>query len=127
MRIAAILIILLLGFTSFSQPNCKKFKTGKFQNIENGKVSSLIERNETSQIETVGDIKVKLQIVWINACTYRLKFIKGNEAFWKSRPKNAPTPDLIVTITKTNENSYFQEAKSEGSESVYKSEMRKVQ
>ena len=106
--------------------DCTKFKTGKFENIENGVVKSTIERTESIQKESFGDKEIRLEITWIGPCTYRLKLVYGNDAFWNGRPKNMPTPDLIVTITSVDANQYTQQAKAEGESFVYNSTMRKV-
>jgi hypothetical protein len=128
MRIEFTLIALLLfGVSVFSQTECEKFKIGKFQNIENGVVKSTIERSESIQTERHGRLEVKLKIEWIDDCSYRLKFIDGNEAFWNSRPKDMATPDLIVRITHVNGNSYLQESNSEDdSDFIYRSKMEKI-
>jgi hypothetical protein len=127
MKTSIIIFIALISFTSFSQVDCTKFKTGKFVNIDKDKPKTTIERNDSIQTERMGEIEVKLEITWINECTYKLKLVSGNNAFWKSRPKNTPNRELIVTITKTTNTSYFQEAKSEGDDYVYKSEIIMVE
>ena len=54
--------------------------------------------------------------------------MEGNEAFWSSRPKDAPTPDLIVRITNINGNKYRQESKFDGdNDFVDKSEITKIE
>lgn len=121
------LFILVFGF-SYSQESCGKFKTGNFQNIENGILKAKIQRNDSIQTEQYGEKKITLKIIWIDDCSYRLKFLDGNEAFWKSRPKDKPTPDLIVRITNVNGNKYTQESKFDiDNDFVYKSEITKIQ
>ena len=121
------LLILVCGF-SYSQENCRKFKTGDFQNFENGILKAKIQRNDSIQTEQYGEKKIKLKIIWIDDCGYRLKFMEGNEAFWNSRPKDKPTPDLIVRITNVNGNKYTQESKFEiDNDFVYKSEITKIE
>jgi hypothetical protein len=113
---------------AYSQDNCQHFKTGQFQNVENDIVKAEIQRNDTIQTEKYGEIEVKLKIEWIDDCSYRLKFIEGNDAFWNSRPKDMPTHDLIVKITQTNENSYLQESKFDIEENfIYKSTIIKIE
>jgi len=123
MKTSILIFIALISFTSFSQVDCAKFKIGKFINIDKDKPKTTIERNDSIQTERMGEIEVKLEITWINECTYKLKLVSGNIAFWKSRPKNAPNRELTVTITKTTNSSYFQETKIEGNDYVYKSEI----
>lgn len=67
--------------TMYSQDNCENFKTGKFQNVENGIIKAEIERNDSIQTETYGQKEVKLKIEWIDDCSYRLIFLEGNSAF----------------------------------------------
>ena len=102
------------------------FKTGKFHNMENGVVNCVIERSNSIQREIIGDIEIKLQISWIDDCTYRLKFLSGNDAFWNSRPKDMPTPDLVVHITKITGNQYTQDSKMDGEDFIYTSTIVKV-
>lgn len=126
-RIISLSILILVCRLSYSQENCDKFKIGKFQNIENGILKSKIQRNDSIQTEQYGEKKITLKIIWIDDCSYRLKFLDGNEAFWKSRPKDKPTPDLIVKITNVNGNKYTQESKFDiDNDFVYKSEITKT-
>lgn len=115
--------------TSYSQSTaCDKFRTGIFQNIEDGMVRSIVERTNEFQHEEYGDKRIKLRIQWIDECSYRLIFIEGNEAWNKSRGENTPTPDLIVRITEIAGDSYLQEAKFvDHKDFQYKSSMVKVQ
>ena len=123
-----LLILSLIVTSSYAQDNCKNFRTGKFQNIENNIVKAEIERNDSIQTEKYGEIEIKLKIAWTDECNYRLTFIEGNEAFWNSRPKNKPTPDLIVRITKTEENWYLQESKFDiEGDFIYKSKIFKLE
>lgn len=123
------LAIFLISFTARSQKKCRKFKTGTFQNVENGEVNSLIIRNDSIQYEKVERLEVSLKIDWIDDCNYRLSFIDGNEAFWANRPKDAPTPDTLVEILDVDGNSYTQKSRSdiEGDDFIYISKMVKVE
>ena len=122
-----VLVIVFVGTQSYTQMKCEHFKTGKFQNIEEGILKASIERNDSIQIEKHGNKIIKLKIDWLDACTYRLKFIEGNQAFWNDRPENMPTEDLIVRITEIHGNSYTQESKFENDEEfVYKSAIEKI-
>lgn len=120
--------MLLITETAFTQTSCRKFVRGKFNNIENGVTQSVIERNDSIQVEQAGEKRIKLKIVWMDECSYRLIFLEGNDAFWKSRGRDKPTPDLIVRITKVEGNSYLQEAKFvTDTEFRYISKMEKVE
>jgi hypothetical protein len=113
---------------SYAQENCSPFKTGHFQNIENGVLKAKIQRNDSIQKEQYGEKEITLKILWIDDCTYRLKFQEGNQAFWNGRPKNQSTPDLVVKITNVDGNTYTQESKFEGDDKfVYKSVITKVE
>lgn len=126
-NILVALLIMVCGF-SYSQENCGKFKTGDFQNIENGILKAKIQRNDSIQTEQYGEKKIKLKINWIDECSYRLKFLEGNEAFWNSRPKDKPTPNLIVRIINVAGNKYTQESKFEiDNDFIYKSEITKIE
>ena len=120
--------LMLVCSFSYSQENCLKFKTGDFQNIENGIIKAEIFRNDSIQTEQYGEKKISLKIIWIDDCNYRLKFLEGNEAFWKSRTKEKPTPDLIVKITNVDGNKFTQESKFDiNNDFVYKSELIKIE
>lgn len=120
--------ILLITVNTFAQLDCSKFKTGKFQIIENGEGKDKIERNDSIQIEQYGKVIIKLKIEWIDECSYRLSFLEGNKAWKKSIDKDRPTPDLIVRIIEVKENSYVQESKFVGNnEFKYKSEIKKIE
>lgn len=122
-----VLSIFLFGI-SYAQENCENFRTGNFQNIENGVLKGTIQRNDSVQSEQHGEKEVKLRIDWIDECSYRLKFLKGNEAFWNSRPKGMSTPDLIVRIIDVNGNKYTQESKFDlDDDFVYRSEIIKIE
>lgn len=96
--------------------------------MEKGIVKATIQRNDSIQREQHGEKEIKLKIEWIDECSYRLKFLEGNEAFWNSRPKDIPTPDLIVRILEVNGNSYVQESRFDIDEDfVYRSEIIKVE
>ncbi len=127
-KIILLFTLILVCGLSYSQENCFKFKTGDFQNIENGILKAKIQRNDSIQTEQYGDKKITLKISWIDECSYRLKFLDGNEAFWKSRPKDKPTPDLIVKITNIDGNKYTQESKFDiDNDLAYKSEITKIE
>lgn len=122
-----VLSIFLFGI-SHAQENCQNFRTGNFQNMENGILKATIQRNDSIQREQYGEKEVKLRIDWIDECSYRLKFLEGNEAFWNSRPKGMSTPDLIVRIIDVNGNKSIQESKFDiDGDFVYRSEIIKVE
>lgn len=126
-NIVLFLLLVLMCTASYSQEKCREFRTGEFQNEENGIVKANIQRNDSIQTEQYGEREIKLKIQWIDDCTYRLIFLEGNDAFWNSRPKDYPTPDLIVRITEVNGNKYLQESKFDKEDDfIYKSEITKI-
>ncbi|MDX2361977.1 MAG: hypothetical protein QNK23_14300 [Crocinitomicaceae bacterium] len=120
-------VIVLLNSFAFSQSDCHEFRIGKYHNIKNETVTSVIERNDSIQTERYGDKFIKLKIQWIDDCSYRLIFLEGNDEWWESRGRDRPTPDLIVRITNIEGETYLQEAKFEGDDEFkYKSRIVKV-
>ena len=114
MSLKNILTVTLLTWVNINlnaQSSCGDFAVGKFQNVESGVIRSSIERNDSIQIEEYGAQKIKLRIEWIDSCAYRLIFLEGNDAWWASRGRDRPTPDLIVKITEIQGNSYWQLSK----------------
>ena len=125
-----VLFLILIGFSSqsFAQNDCEHFRVGKFQNIEDGVLRATIVRNDSIQVERYGNKMIKLQITWLDDCSYQLTFLEGNQAFWDARPPNMPTEDLIVRITKIHGNSYTQESKFANQEDfTYISEIEKIE
>ncbi|WP_298518822.1 hypothetical protein [uncultured Kordia sp.] len=113
---------------SYAQNKCEEFKTGEFINTENGIVKATIQRNDSIQTEQFSGKEIKLRITWIDDCSYRLKFLEGNEAFLKSRPKDTPMYDLMVKIISVNGDSYVQESRfiDYDGDTVYISTIKKV-
>jgi hypothetical protein len=113
---------------AFSQVDCSTFRTGKFQNIENGVVKSEIERTDSTQIESDGDVFVKFKVKWLDNCTYSLTFLSGNEAWKKSVKRPKKNPELIVRIVDIKGDLYQLEARFvDDDKFVYKSTMMKVE
>jgi hypothetical protein len=122
------LILMFFSTFVFAQSDCKLFKTGKFQSIENGVIKTTFERDDSFQIEKSGEKLIKLKIEWIDDCTYLLIFLEGNDAWWEARGTNRPTHDLIVRIFEVDGNSYSQEARfMNENEFKYKSIIRKIE
>ena len=61
-KLITILFTLFVTIT-YSQENCEKFKTGKFQNVENGIVKAEIQRNDSIQVEKHGQKEIKLKTI----------------------------------------------------------------
>ena len=55
-----------------AQEDCQQFKTGKFRNVENGMLKSVIERNDSIQTEQYGKQIIRLKVKWLDDCTYQL-------------------------------------------------------
>ena len=120
------LIVLFVPFlTSGQQPDCRKFRTGKFKmTTERGEY--LITRKGNIQIEedlhsgTVG----KFKVTWIDPCTYSLQIIKYLE-----NPKNRTEDQeliIYVKILEVKENSYVQETTSNKYPLKFQGELFKV-
>ena len=60
----------------------------------------MIERDKEFQIETERStgMYTKFRIVWLNACTYRLFFLEGNEVLYESW-KNSFMEVMIIDGT----------------------------
>ncbi len=127
-----LIYVLFLGFHfySFSQDSlaCTKFKIGKFDTYIDGEFSSKVTRNEKYQKEYMPKtgIKIKLKIIWINDCSYKLIFVNGNKKYYQMFGKKNVNPDLIVTIIKVDGNEYYHESRFVGDENfVYKAKIVK--
>ena len=129
MKLFLLLIISLLTclLSSAQELSCVDFKTGTFLNIEEGGSSTQIVRTKKIQIEKEDAIKVKLKVDWINDCSYKLTFVKGNKAWYDKMGDFGQIPEITVRIIATEENSYTQESTSVGNQSfVYTSKMVKI-
>lgn len=89
--------------------NCKQFRTGKFYLDDSASGRTIIERNDSVQVEINESLgaKLRLRITWINDCTYTLSLI-GMEG-----PKDDSDdwpPGLVLTsvISNSDGNSYTQ-------------------
>ena len=98
-------IIVLLSLTLVScyeqQSNCKDFKSGKFefvQEIDGKKMTSVFERNDSIQIETFDGKTDTASVRWVNDCEYILQ---------KLHPRNMQEKKAInIKILTTNKNRY---------------------
>ncbi len=108
-------IFLLLGCMCLNAQSvdCSGAKTGNFT-ITLGDMVTEIERDEQFQYETMGKAKIKTRVEWTSACSYTLIFVKANKAYYKVVGKDAPTPDISVTITAVDGNTYSIEAAPQG-------------
>jgi hypothetical protein len=117
-----VIIILSFGISNFiySQDslNCEEFRVGKYDTYVNGVLSSKVKRTDKYQYEyspKTGS-KIKLEIIWIDDCTYKLVFIKGNREFWENRGTRELHPVLIIKIVAIDGDRYDFEASFEGVE-----------
>lgn len=116
-------------------PDCKEFKTGLYRNVENetGNGTEIeIKRTKKFQLEKIPYdgkmIRIKLKITWLNDCTYVLTNHKSNKVakdiLGITTIKNFV---LTTTITETESNYYFFEAKSKHNKDlVVKGKMLKL-
>lgn len=73
-----IAIILCFIFLSCSgQKSCRDFKVGKFR-LTSEVGTSIIERKENQQIETIDGINYYSDVEWIDDCTYLLKNLRNH-------------------------------------------------
>ena len=98
-----LIIIVFFGIVSCYnvERNCKEFKTGKFefvQEIDGKKMKSIFERNDSLQIETFNGRTDTAFIRWVNDCEYILQ---------KINPKNMQEKKAInIKILTTTKNGY---------------------
>lgn len=98
-----LIIIVFFGIVSCYnvERNCKEFKTGKFefvQEIDGKKMKSIFERNDSLQIETFNGRTDTAFIRWVNDCEYILQ---------KINPKNMQEKKAInIKILTTSKNGY---------------------
>lgn len=104
-------ILLLLTSSTFSQDkecDCSKYKTGTFILDNTDGTFSKIERNATTQKETMGKFKTINKIKWINDCSY---IIINDKA--KGNAKKVNIGDLLLTIVETGEHHYVATIKAD--------------
>lgn len=99
--IIATILCLALNSCYNAERNCKDFKTGKFefvQEIDGKKMISVFERNDSIQIETFNGKTDTANIRWVNDCEYILQ---------KKHPKNMQEKKAInIRILTTNKKGY---------------------
>lgn len=125
-----IFVLLLVGINSYAQQtNCEKFKEGVFIDASEELGTNVkITRTKDFQFEEYEDskISIKLEVQWIDDCTYRLIFIEGNEV-WNKKFGKGGNPNLIVNILEVGEDYYLQESHLENNKNkTYKNKMYKV-
>lgn len=106
---------------------CRRYENGKFKIIDPEVGNSIIERNDSTQIEYGEDSKLKLEfdVKWINDCTYTLELSRVIE-----NPENIQLPEgmiLTIRILETKQNSYVQETSSNLFSMVRKTEMIRIE
>lgn len=102
-------------WASGQELNCNQFKTGKFKMEDPNTGVNYISRNDSIQIEYLPkfEIKVELNVKWINNCTLELSLKNVLE-----NPNNIDIQDfiLISEIIETGKNYYVMKSKAEGIE-----------
>ncbi|MBK6266384.1 hypothetical protein JKA74_15170 [Marivirga sp. S37H4] len=108
-------ILIVFIYMFIHTPDCSNFKTGKFYTDTPTLGRTIIERNDSIQIEKNIEVGYHyvLQIEWEDDCTYKLTLIDNKSTNPKFSP---PTPSFVITtrITQVNENSYSTEASLNG-------------
>ena len=129
MKIVLLALFVALNLCIHAQEmNCKKFKTGYFQNVDHKDGDLFIKRTNKFQFETdkVSGVELKLKVTWINDCTYKLQLISGNDV-WNSNPHLPSDTKVIVQIIETGEDYYIQVSKIEGIDDIeYRSKIQIV-
>ncbi len=114
--------IFLLLFSCYNQQcDCKLYKTGKFefiQEIQGVKKTTIFERTKNLQIETYENKTDTASVRWVNDCEFVLQ---------KLHPKNMQEQKAIsMRIISTNKNSYSFEYSFVGSEKKQKGNAKKL-
>ena len=114
--------IFLSFFSCYNQEcNCKLYKTGKFQfiqEIDGIKKITIFERKENLQIETFEGKTDTAEVRWVNDCEFVLQ---------KLHPTNMQEQKAIaMRILSTTQNSYNFEYSFVGSEKKVKGTARKL-
>jgi Tfp pilus assembly protein PilF len=106
--------------------DCTNLKTGKFKSYDELTGETIIERTDKYQIEenTKHGYKLKLEVTWIDDCTYRLKPI---EDLLNPENKELPTMILTCTITEKTEKGYIQISSSDIDPRKIKMELIKIE
>lgn len=123
MKYLLLLLTLTAGLNSFAQPDCKRFKNGKFKIVDPEVGTSYIERKGSKQLEYGESSRLKLEfhVKWIDQCTYTLQLDRILE-----NPDGIEFPkDMVVTveILSTTDNSYRQRSTSNVHEMVLETEV----
>lgn len=128
MRKIFLILLLVMSIGVFAQqPECVKFKNGKFKIPDSELGDSYIIRDGSRQIEYAdkSNIKLEFRVKWLDDCTYTLKLKKILE-----NPDKVKLPrGLIITvkIIEVRENSYLQRTTSNLYDLVLEKEMIKME
>lgn len=105
--------------------DCSLVKTGKFKIVDKQSGETIIERTENFQIEENKKYgyKLKLEVTWLNGCTYKLKPVMD-----LLNPKNKELPKMILTstIVEITEDGYIQVSNSDVNPSQVKAKVTKI-
>ncbi|UTW62371.1 hypothetical protein KFE98_20595 [bacterium SCSIO 12741] len=107
MKYLLLLVFLFVGTSAFAQdntPECDRFKTGTFLSPR----GTIIKRTAEFQTEhhKESGFKIKLKVVWMDECTYVLKFVEANKAT-AAAIGPGPHSDLTCEIVETGEDFYY--------------------
>ena len=109
-----------------SNINCSSIKTGKFMSFDEVVGETIIERTEKYQIEEnkKHGYKLKLEVTWIDACTYQLKPVAD-----LLNPENINLPTMVLTckIVELTENGYKQISSSDIDPTRIKTELTRIE
>lgn len=108
-----VILLFVPTILSAQELNCKDFHTGKFFIEGEGYSGSYLKRTKKKQIEKVSieGFRIVMKVEWIDDCTYKLIYLRGNKKYRQSEYSSKKEPDLIVRIIETSKNYYVIESR----------------
>ena len=105
-----LMTLMLAAAAQAQQPDCQQFHNGKFKQEVDGVFIGTITRKGNRQVEQYGNIKVFLEVRWLNECEYELRFNGGNKAYRKREAQKPPVAWVRARIIRTAPDGYYLEA-----------------
>ena len=91
--------------------DCNKFRTGNFEVSNPDGTVSQIKRTETKQIERTGKVKTTHAVVWVDACTFKLKPLSI-----KDKSERISSDVVKVVFIETYDHGYLAKVSIEGTD-----------
>jgi hypothetical protein len=117
----ALSLLLLFAAPSFSQPDCKEYKKGKFRYVDMPSAWFVIDGNKHTEYIENGKYIIESSLKWNSDCSYTTVLKKSTLPDFPYKPGDAMT----VTFVKTEEGIIYFEAELKGEKSEGK--IRKVE